>query len=130
MNKKNKSIMNNIEKHTDKFLKDNGIEIKKRISYNEVPSDPYYMDMRFDDTGNIWKYSEKSEKLLKSVVKASKYLSEKQIQCLRMHFFEGLSLKKIGDELGISQSSVRMHIKRSIRRLKKMLLYKGGKNES
>ncbi|MCD6288179.1 MAG: sigma-70 family RNA polymerase sigma factor [Candidatus Hydrogenedentes bacterium] len=50
------------------------------------------------------------------------HLTEKQQLCLREHFFEGKSMRKIAAEQGIHFTTVAQHINAGLRRLRKELL--------
>ena len=61
-------------------------------------------------------------RILAAVRKAiARNLTEKQRFCVREHFFEGKTMRRIAAEQGLHHSTIAQHIKAGVRRIRKAL---------
>lgn len=52
-------------------------------------------------------------------------LTRRQQECVRLYFYEKLTMEEVGRELGISKSTVCRHLQRAKRRLERTVSYVG-----
>ena len=50
-------------------------------------------------------------------------LTQRQQDCLRLYYFEGMKMDEVADRLGIQASTVSRHLKKAKRRIEQVLRY-------
>ena len=64
------------------------------------------------------------ERMKRILVRAIRHeLTDRQRECLRMYYLEGIKMKDIAKMLGLSNSTVSRHISTATRKLRKVALY-------
>jgi RNA polymerase sigma factor (sigma-70 family) len=48
------------------------------------------------------------------MTQAKNHLSQRQFECLKLHYKEDMTMEKIGDQLGITKQMVSLHIKKAV----------------
>ena len=97
------------------------------IVYEAEAGYEYYFEVVDEDIKNDPEYI---VEMKESEINAERILSklpEEQKQCMKMHYFDGLTTKEIAEELGVKEATIRSRLMYARRKLKRM--YREDHNE-
>ena len=98
--------------------------------FKEIPFDPAVMEMMFPVAPWPEKALERRRKIeredyvrekMRQVRRAmNRHLTPRQKECLTLHYLRGYSQERIGERLGIHQTTVSQHIRYALKKLRRV----------
>ena len=89
-----------------------------RLDDKNTPLISYYLSQHGSDNRS------ERERMKRVLMRAVRYeLTDRQRECLTMHYLEGMKMKDVARSLGLSSSTVSRHIASAVRKLRKVAAY-------
>lgn len=93
----------------------------KFLSLMETEESEYAFNSFYDQQAETNDHErEILKKLVFNAVKRDDFLTDRQKQCLTMHYLEGKPQKIVAEELGIHKTTVSRHITAALKKLKRL----------